>query len=197
MAKAGANFFVNNNLASFIRKPLNKDRKFLHEVEKVYKKAGEYIKRNVKKNIRAMKAVGSGFMVNNVIYVVELSNNSRKTASVKIGTRAWYDILVAKGLGLHGGQRTVPSQYKPTPEQIAIATASPYTEDMRKRIIRESNKRSPKVPRPFFKQAIEQTRNQVKSMIYDGLWTAFKRRTGSGRGAKPRIKISNVFQGSF
>lgn len=160
--------------------------KYMSIVERHYRRAMVVVAEKVKANISMMNAVATGFMRSHVVTSITVNMNFPNPSIVgKVGTQAWYDILVHEGLGRHGSGE-IPAEYLPTPEQLAIvptiAASSSYW------------KPSPKIPRPFIREAIKQTRSQVTEILKRG----FKEATimyitkGKKRGGKPTFNILGV-----
>lgn len=149
--------------------------KYWKVVERHIKKAMLIVVNKTKSNLTTMNAVATGFMRNNIVAVVNVTGG-RSPISAVIGTRAWYDILVHEGLGRHapgGGKKSLPAKYKPTEAQKAII---PHT-------LKEVKaaglwKRGIKGPRPFLREAVEQTKSAVNAMIAQGIKEANKLEQG-------------------
>jgi hypothetical protein len=154
--------------------------KYWKIVERYIKKAMLIVVNKTKSNIHMMNAVATGFMRNNIVSVVNVKGGKTPITAV-IGTRAWYDILVHEGLGRHSPSGRIPSKYKPTEAQKAIIPHS--LEEVKKAGLWKS---SPKVPRPFLRLAVEQTKTAVHEMIKQGIRAANKAE-GAKRGTPRNV----------
>jgi hypothetical protein len=165
-----------------------KDTQFWREVERGYKRAAVVVVKAVRRNIQASNAVATGFMRNNIISNVDVVwTGEVPDVVLKIGTMAWYDILVHEGLGRHSPTGNIPERYVPTEEQKAIV---PTIQDSGKYW-----KPSPKVPRPFLKLAIQQTKGTVKNMMAQAFRDAFRKKFARG-SKRPRHNILKVLNSS-
>lgn len=156
--------------------------KYWKIVERYIKKAMLIVVNRAKTNIQTMNAVATGFMRNSIVSVVNV-RYGKTPILAKIGTKAWYDILVHEGLGRHSPSGKIPDKYRPTPEQLAIIPHS-----ISKEFQKEYWKHSPKRPRPFLKMAIQQTKGAVRSMINKGLKEAQKQ-TGK-KGSQTLVNVT-------
>lgn len=142
---------------------------------------------SIKDQIQMMSAVATGFMRKSVTYdmIVNVSGGKFYMEG-RFGTKAWYDILVHEGLGRHGGQSTIPSEYAPTQEQLAIVEPDAET---RKRYY----KPSPKRPRPFLVRGVDVSKGKMMNAWKKGLMKALSRM--KGKGGSPSINIQTVLGG--
>lgn len=183
--QAGIEVFVDDSFYRFFKVPITSNKPFMSIITKAFKKAGVAAVRSVKNKITSMNAVATGFMRKTVVAGVRVKygKNIKTPIEMTVGTAAWYDILVHEGLGVHGGYRTIPAQYRPTEFQKAIVEPSPEER-------KEYYKRSPKVPRPFLTEGIRDAQGVIASEISKGFSTALSS-LGSQRGV-PRHKIESI-----
>jgi hypothetical protein len=156
------------------------DEEFWRIVAKYVKRAMVIVVNQVKSNITMMNAVATGFMRAHIVSTVRVDMGSRTPIVARVGTQAWYDILIHEGLGRHSPSKKIPEKYKPTPAQTAIVPPSD----------KAYWKPSPMVPRPFLKNAISQTRTAVAALFAEGFKQAAAK-TGIKRG-KPRHRLEHV-----
>lgn len=187
-AQKGARILIDDNFVNFFKVNPLKKRAFMREVERGFRRAAVVGANAIKTQISSMRAVAAGFMRKSVTYEVDVNSERKQMIILTFGTKAWYDILVHEGLGRHGGQRTIPAQYKPTPEQLAIVEPSPE-ERMRLPIW----KPSPKGPRPFLILGIRRAKKGIRSEIVAGMIRGIK--AMKGKGATPKHDISVLLGG--
>jgi len=153
-------------------------------VEKYFKRAMVIVENRTKIYISSMHAVATGYMRKNIVAVVKVNAKKRVPIEAILGTKAYYDILVHEGLGRHSPTGELPANFQEGPVVPSLAVRKKYW------------KPSPKVPRPFFKYAIRDTRTMVTDIIRAGFREASKKYLGTyGAGSKPRHKLSAVMGG--
>lgn len=191
-----AQILIDSNFKNFFKVPILKRKVFLREVDRGMRRALLAGANSVKDQIQVMNAVAFGFLRKSVTYEMELTTKGGFLAKGRIGTKAWYDILVHEGLGRHGGQRSVPSQYQPTDAQLAIVEPSwevRNAPDNRAKYW----KKSPQRPRPFLTLGIKRVKDKMKQEVMAGIRRGIKASGGKGRGV-PRFDISEIlFGGKF
>lgn len=158
------------------------NQQYWRTVSRYFQKAILIVVNRTKSNLQIMNAVATGFMRSNIVSTVNVRYGKIPITAV-IGTRAWYDILVHEGLGRHSPSGKMPDKYKPTPAQLAI-----IPHKMNKQFQKQYWKKSPKKPRPFLRDAINQTKSAVASMINQG----FKEANKTIKGSSTMINVTKV-----
>jgi hypothetical protein len=192
-AQKDAQIKIDDGFLEFFRVPIIKRKGFLREVERGMRRAAVAGANSVKDQIQVMNAVAFGFMRKSVTYSMKTKTDGEFLITGKIGTKAWYDILVHEGLGRHGGSRSVPSEYRPTAAQLAIVDPDWETRNKPENRARYW-KPSPKTPRPFLTTGIKKAKNKMKSEVMSGIRKGLKTFKGKGKGT-PRHDISALFLG--
>ena len=189
-----AQILIDDSFVKFMKGNPLKQKAFFKEVDRHFRRALVIGAESVKRQISAMRAIGSGFMRNSVIFTMEANADKNPMIQGKIGTMAWYDILVHKGLGRHGGSKTIPSEYRPSEAQKAIIEPDEETrmsEDFRKLYWKESQG----IPRPFLTIGINNAKKAMAKEVMAGVRKGMKALRGSGRGGIPKHDISEVLFG--
>jgi hypothetical protein len=178
--------FVDNGFKKFLKSAKGFKKEFWVVVERYFKKAVVILEERIKRNITSMNAVATGYMRKSIKGYVKINSGARTPITAVIGTKAWYDILVHEGLGRHS-----PSGKQP-PGGIIMGPIVPSMA-----IRRKYWKPSPKVPRPFLKNAVKESKGAVKDMINQGFKAAVRSYFGNEvKGIyNARHKIESVLGG--
>lgn len=163
--------------------PFTKNANFWRIVDRYFRRAMQQVENQMRRNATAMSAVATGWMRDNTVSSVVVDMGKPIPIVATVGTMAWYDILIEKGLGRHSPTGYLPPKYKPTEAQKAIV---PTREQARLYW-----KKSPKKPRPFMAMAVKQTRTTVTKLISIGFKAAFKSIAGK-YGKKPRHSLKAI-----
>jgi hypothetical protein len=175
---------INDGFIDFMRGSFVKNADFWEVVDRYFRKAMVIVSDRVKLNINAYRAIATGFMRANVVTKVDVDMGRNMPIKAEVGTMAWYDILIEKGLGRHSKSGHIPEKYRPTAAQLAlIPTLTPAEKSM-------YWKPSPKVPRPFLSKSVKETKSQVKKIIFQGFKMAFKKMNVKGT-SMPRHSITS------
>lgn len=193
-AQKGASFLIDDNLYRLLKKNPLETRKFINEVDHGAKRGLVIVANSVKRQMQMMNAVATGFMRKTITYEYE-AGAKKKGVILKyvLGTKAWYDILVHEGLGLHGGQRTIPAKYRPSEMQKSIVEPSPAVR-MSKEFKEKYWKPSPKVPRPFLVKGVKAARSSLMKETNVGIRKAFKTLAVRG-GSIPKHDVRTALGG--
>ena len=178
--QSSVDFLIDDGLLPFTKAKFKLSKVFWNIVERYFKRAMVIVANKARTNLTSMRAVATGFMRANIVTVVSVNMSSPVPIEAKVGTMAWYDILVEKGLGPHSPSGYFPAKYKPTPEQLAIVPVAD----------KGFWKPSTKKPRPFLSNAIRSTRKQVVDIFKEGFRVAsFKMHIKRG---KPRHSLTTL-----
>ncbi len=164
---------INRGFANLLKKDALSSKGALVKLSRGLSKAMLIGANSVKSQMQMMNAVATGFMRKNIVSTVKVNYNSKIKVEGTIGTKAWYDILVHEGLGVHGGQRTIPAKYRPSKAQLAIIEPDAKTR-------KKYYKRSPKVPRPFLTLGIKAAKSEMKEEIFKSMRGILKEIGGKG-----------------
>jgi len=158
---------MSKRLSKFLK--LHKQPKFVTIMINGLKKASANTMNEVKRQITVMDAVYSGFMRSSIQASIANNPDSKGIWYSHIGTKAWYDILVHEGLGIHHSPpQALPANYRPSAAQVA---AAPSYAEVRKALGRVGPKRRGRGPRPFLTVALKNTGKENIKIVSD----AFKR----------------------
>lgn len=180
--------FMTESLVRFLR--LTNQHLFMKEMLVAMQKADVLVMNTAKSEIQSMNAVYSGFLRNNLVsWIDKISNNAIDKPIVSyLGTRAWYDILVHKGLGIHANPRQkIPAQYMPTMEQLAIVPS--FKEKLAAVGVKHSKTSG---PRPFYTNALKKAFPKINIIFGDGYLKGLRNMIGHDKNI-PRHKFSEVF----
>ena len=177
----GVDIIISDGWLAFMKGDFHKNAEFWKIVDKYFRKAMVLVENQIRANATAMSAVATGFMRAHTASRVVVDMGKKTPIMAEVGTMAWYDILIEKGLGRHSATGVVPAKYHPTAEQLAIVPTSKQS--------KAYWKKSPKVPRPFITMAAKQTRSQVVKMISQGFRMAYKKMNAKyGKQPKHSLK---------
>lgn len=178
--QGGVDITIDDGWMNFMKGSFYRNADFWQEVDKYLRRAMVLVANRAQANINAMQAVATGFMRAHIVTQVKIDMGSSTPLKAVLGTQAWYDILIEKGLGRHSPTGEMPAKYKPTAAQLAIvpsaAASKPYW------------KRSPKVPRPFLSNAVKQTRVAFKKLVMEGFKAGFRKLSVKNRSV-PRHSL--------
>lgn len=175
----GVDILISDGWLEFMKGDFNKNAEFWRTVDRYFRRAMVAVENQMRRNAIAMGAVATGFMRSNTASRVEVNVGKPIPIEAVVGTMAWYDILIEKGLGRHSPTGRFPAKYKPTAEQLAIIPTRGFE--------KLYWKPSPKVPRPFMSMAVKQTRTTVTKLFSEGFSKAFMKMAVKGK--KPRHSL--------
>jgi hypothetical protein len=181
--------YLSESMVRFFR--MAKSHLFLKEMLVAMKNANVTVLNEAKSQIQQMEAVYSGFMRNNLISWIEnLSYNAMREPLVSYqGTRAWYDVLVHEGLGVHASPaQKIPDKYKPSMEQLAIVPS--FKEKIM--TIGRGKHKGIKGPRPFYTIALKNSFAKINLQLANGFMKGIRNTVGADMGI-PKHKLSSVF----
>lgn len=180
---------ISDSFIRFLR--LTKQHQYVKEVLKGMQRSDVILMNETKKQIQSMKAVWTGFMRNSLFAFIDASDKNLGFVSGKIdsyvATKAWYDILVHEGLGLHsaGGRQPIPPQYAPTMAQQNIAPSWGVAKQAGKK------KSGQKGPRPFMSSALVNSSRKIFVELGEGVIKGI-RNTVAAASHTPRKDINSV-----
>lgn len=176
----GVDIVVSDGWLEFMKGDFTKNAEFWRTVDRYFRRAMVVVENQMRRNATAMGAVATGFLRSSTASRVTVDMGKPIPIVAEVGTLAWYDILIEKGLGRHSPTGKMPAKYKPTAEQKAIVPTREYA--------RHFWKPSPKVPRPFISMAARQTRTTVTKIFREGFSRAFSKMNAKGN-KKPRHSL--------
>jgi len=178
--------FFSESMIRFFR--LHKEHWFLKEWYKGVATCDILIMNEAKKRIQSMKAIYSGFLRSNLVSWINPTWGPFKKIDSFVGTRAWYDILVHEGYGVHHQppERKIPAQFKPTAEQLAIVPAWAN-------IKARKNKRGGAGARPFLREALSANVDRFAVIMGDSAVRGIRNNIGGQMGI-PRKTLNEFLQ---
>jgi len=181
---------ISESLIRFLR--VTGNHLFLKEVYKGMQRSLVILMNETKKNIQSMKAVYSGFLRSNIISWMEANPNPAGRIKGFVATRAWYDILIHEGLGIHANppQKDYPSQYRPTAQQLAIVPTWASKMDLMKGVKRKGAGAG---PRPFLRNAVESASIRIVEELGKGAFLGIRNVIASGSQI-PRHKLNEIMK---
>jgi len=177
---------VSDSWLKFLK--LHKQKTYWNGLMKGMKNATAATMNEVKSKMVSMDTVYSGFMRANMVAWIDTSKyKSGKELYSYIGTRAWYDVIVHEGYGIHGRPKNeIPSKYLPSEYELSIA---PKWEDSRRL---GKHKGSGRGPRPFMTQGIISAKQKIFGELSKGVVTGIKDTVSSG-SMVARRKVASLF----
>jgi len=184
--KDSVQIYISDSLIRFFR--LTKNNLMLKELYKSLAISDTIVVNQMKSEITNMRAVWSGFMRSSLTSWIEINQNPYGTIDSYIGTKAWYDILVHEGLGLHsssGNYENVPAEFLPTSAQLSIAPSWADVKDA------NSKKEKIKGPRRFMTNALKKSTVSVIREISKGYYKGL-RNISAGSLGMPRRTLDQA-----
>lgn len=185
----GVQVYISESLVRFFR--ITRQHAFMKEILNSMQKSVSTVQNETKNQIQSMGAVYSGFLRSNIVGWVDANPSlTEKKVEGYIATKAWYDVLVHMGLGIHASppSKEIPPQYQPTSEQLA---AVPSWEVKRSLMKGKTKRGGKKGSRPFLKLAIENTSLKVLDNLSEGTIKGI-RNTVAMSSKVPRHKLQDV-----
>lgn len=187
---ADVGIFIDDAMIRFLR--LTDQHSYHKELIKGLGRATIFLMNESKRKIREMKLVYTGFMASNIISWMDPRFDVKGNINSYVATKAWYDVLVHEGLGIHANppKDSIPARFRPTAEQLAVAAPQIAAyRSMRGR----KHKGIGRGPRPFLREAVTASRAKILDEIGIGFTKALRASIGSSTGI-PKHRLDEVME---